>query len=326
MKEKIELGSEFDLDVNSLSIKKNNVINYLKGYNCYFFNSGRSAIKSIPIEKGKILLPSYICDSVIDCFNKKDIVLYKVNEYFEIDEKDVLAKLKNVKTIFIMHYFGKVQNKSILNKIKVEAKKKKVAIIEDTTHSIFSSKSTIGDYMVVSIRKWFPIPNGGILYSKKRINTNNIKKNTRDGKISPMILKNLYLNGKINEKPYLEMFKEEELNIEKNKNKLLMSNFCKYMLSCFDVTEIKKTRKRNYNYLETKLKYKPIQKLNKNECPFVYEIRIDDRDMFREYLINNSIYCAVHWPNCSKKEISIPIDQRYSRKELDYLIDIINKY
>ena len=327
IKNKLELGSEYDLNINSLKVKKNNIYEYLKNYNCYFFNSARNAIKAIPIRKGKVLLPEYICDSVIKCFDLEDIIFYKINKDFEIDVDDILNKIDSVKTVFIMHYFGKLQNKKTLKTIKKVSEEKDITIIEDTTHSLLSSKSEIGDYMITSIRKWLPIPNGGILYTKKSIkNYRKYKQNTNDEKVYPLILKHLYLNNKLDKKIYRDMFIKCEEEIDNNLQILKMSDLCKYMLGCFDLKEIKKIRVDNFQYLKSKLKYNPIIDIEKDECPFVYEIRIDNRDKFRKYLIQNNVYCAIHWPNCSKDELSIPIDNRYQKLELDYLIDIINKY
>ena len=74
----MELGSNFDLDVNDLYMKPNNVITYLSNYNTVWFNYGRSAIKAINIHRHRrILLPEFICESVISCFPEDNIVFYK---------------------------------------------------------------------------------------------------------------------------------------------------------------------------------------------------------------------------------------------------------
>lgn len=82
-----------------------------------------------------------------------------------------------------------------------------------------------------------------------------------------------------------------------------------------------------------------IRNFKKNEVPLAYPIRIRERDKFRTYLMNNKIYCAVHWPfdgfmpderpNSifnAKTLISLPIDQRYGDKEINYMLEVISKY
>lgn len=324
----MEIGSEFSLNINSLNYKKNNIFNYLKDYNTCYFDTGRSAIKSINIPQGKILLPEYICESVTKCFNRKDIVFYKLKDNFEIDEKDILEKIDNVKVLFIMHYFGSIQNINILNKIKLICAKKSILIIEDTTHSLLSKKSTIGDYMVCSLRKWFPISRGGVVYSKNKLDIiNDCKKDNDNSKIYGMIIKELYLNNKLDEKDlYLKMFKNYEKQIDSNREIQYISDLSKYILSCCDIKEIKKKRIENYQYLLNNIDIKPINKIKRGECPFVYLIRNDNRDELRRYLINNNIYCAIHWPNCSSNELSLTIDNRYSKEDMKYIIKCVNKF
>lgn len=257
------------------------------------------------------------------------LFFYRVDENFQIDFEDLKEKIKGVKTIFIMHYFGCVQPKNVLNKIKNLAKEKSILIIEDTTHSIFSNKSTIGDYMICSIRKWLPITRGGVLYTKRNIKgiDKKYKVDTDNRQLYGMILKNNYLNGLVkNKKEFLNIFAECEKNIDIKKDILLMSDLSRFIASCFSVKEIKNKRINNYKILDNKLKYKPVNKITKNDCPFMYLIRIDNRDKFRKYLIKNNIYCPIHWPNCSDNELSIPIDDRYDVKEMNYIIDIVNNY
>lgn len=80
-------------------------------------------------------------------------------------------------------------------------------------------------------------------------------------------------------------------------------------------------------------------RIEKDWCPFVLTINLNNRDKCREYLIRNKIYCAVHWPlnetslyeNSSARKrasrmISLPIDQRYGLKEMKYLIVVLKIY
>lgn len=324
----MEIGSEFDLNFNDLQITKNSIFNYLKDYNSCFFDSGRSAIKSIKIRKGKVLLPNYICDSVIDCFDNRNIIFYNVDENFNIDINDLISKLNNVKTLFIMHYFGCIQDRKILNRIKKICDEKDILIIEDTTHGILSNKATIGDYMVCSLRKWFPIARGGVVYSKNELKLKGkYRKDTDNTKLYGMVLKNMYLNGCIESKElFLDIFKKYENSIDTKKEILYMSDLSKYILSCINIKEIKDKRTNNYFYLKDKLKIQPVNVIKDKECPFVYLIRSEKRNELRKHLIENSIYCAVHWPNCSNNELSLTIDNRYSEKEMKYLVKTVNKF
>ena len=73
--------------------------------------------------------------------------------------------------------------------------------------------------------------------------------------------------------------------------------------------------------------------------PLTFPVYVTDRDMFRKYLIEHQIYCAVHWPLegtelegnsdaewISDHILSLPIDQRYGVSHLKYLKSVIDGY
>ena len=67
----MELGGEFYLDLHTLSEKNHSVDAYLSGEQPLYFDSGRSALRfaARSLRPGTILLPEYICDSVITAFS-----------------------------------------------------------------------------------------------------------------------------------------------------------------------------------------------------------------------------------------------------------------
>ena len=96
----MELGSNFGMDLSQIKYQEENVQRYLADENVLFYDSGRSAIKALIsiIRKGKILLPSYLCKSVVSCFQDFRIDYYLVNEQFEINIESLESKLD--KTVF----------------------------------------------------------------------------------------------------------------------------------------------------------------------------------------------------------------------------------
>lgn len=97
----------------------------------------------------KVLMPDYCCHTMIQPFldNHISVVFYPVtlDRTIEID----LLHYDKVDILFIMEYFGYKQEISIKNRTDE-------LVINDTTHSIFTNSSKIGDYYVTSIRKWMP--------------------------------------------------------------------------------------------------------------------------------------------------------------------------
>ena len=348
----MELGSEFNLSLSELTVKKNNIFTFLSEYNnVIYFDSGRSALRHISsyIKPGEeILLPEFICESVTGCFREEDIRFYRLYNEFTIDIGDLKKKISaNTRIIFLMHYFGKVQQEKILNELKSIAVEHGCIIIEDTTHSIFSNSGTVGDYQICSIRKWLPIPKGGMLYAQDdKLGVYESKKygiSTDNERTYGMVLKDMFLkNGFDCNETYRHIFSCCEERLDKQEEIFFISDLARYIATCVGIDELIEVRTNNYLHLRSALNEKGITyavTLKEKECPLVLPIWVKERDHFRSYLMDNRVYCAVHWPfdgkqeeqrpfakKCAKYMISLPIDQRYGQEEINYLIDVISRY
>jgi dTDP-4-amino-4,6-dideoxygalactose transaminase len=345
----MEIGSFFSSpNVLSKCDYENTVVAMLNEFNCDYYANGRSAIKNLIESQNikKVLLPEYVCDSVINCFDLENIITYKLDNKLNIDVDDLLSKMTDdVTCIFIIHYFGSIQQDDILQRISVNAKGKNIIILEDTTHSIFSIPKTVGDYCICSLRKWFPIPDGAVLYAdqsyplpKQKHEEMNISK-----VLSAMALKSFYLENQIdNNDLYRILIDEYEYDLNQSSETYKISRYSYFLLQAFDIMEMKKRRLENYRYLQ---KYmlekgiKPIVRINNSMCPLCFPIYVENRDSLHRYLIENGIYCAIHWPDIksgattdnvavrmSEHGLSLPIDQRYTLDDIKYMITKIEKY
>lgn len=345
----MELGSEFNIRVEELEESENTIFQRLGNYSALYLDSGRSAIKLILEEspKGEVLLPEYVCDSVIQAFVGFDIKYYRLKKNFIMDLDDFHSKVsENTKIVFIMHYFGAIQPEEILTHVLCYKNKYNFKIIEDTTHSLFSKSGTISDYCVCSLRKWFAIPDGGVLYSKERLELSgksSLIRNTGIEKTYGMIMKTLYLDKKIETNIlYRKILIDAEKKMNENNKISKISYFSEFLLNYYDTIEITNKRKENYSHLLneiTNLGLKPVVQLGEKCCPFVLPIELDERNNLRQYLLENRVYCAVHWPlndtplcwnetsyKLSQRILSLPIDQRYGTKEIAYLARLLNNY
>jgi hypothetical protein len=343
----MELGSGFDMDLYELNLSPNGFSQYIGNRNHCLFDSARSALKTMAhvIGSGNILLPEYICESVIKCFPVDRIILYKLKQNLQIDADDLFNKInKSTAVVYLMHYFGTLQPENILSLLRTEKDKFGFKIIEDTTHSIFTKTQTIGDYCVASLRKWFPLPNGGVLYASVPLNTyDEIPRNADNTKAYAMMLKQLHLLGRLDCNPeYRALFTACEEKLDNQKEIKRISDFSEFLLNCYDVDDMVKRRAFNLNYLKNILNSLGIMQLcdfAEGDCPFTLPILVPERDAFRSYLMENSIYCAVHWPfdgfaqeqrplavSLSGGMLSLPIDQRYGEKEMEYLAEVIGAY
>ena len=116
-----------------------------------------------------------------------------------------------------------------------------------------------------------------------------------------------------------------------------LSIISEYILNHINIDKIKKQRKRNYNYLQSNLNHIAFYP-NIKDLMFGFPILFKnktERDLMRKKLIESKIYCPIHWelPLCikdsqakyiSKRILTIPIDQRYTPRELNRIVSIIN--
>lgn len=345
----MELGSDFELNLSELSIKNDSIYQYLQKYDTIFFDSGRTAsrILNSVLRIGTVLLPDYICESVIQVYrNRFQIKYYHINRDFSIDVHDFVNKVDDsVTVVYLMHYFGMIQANHVLDTIILEKKRYGFLIIEDTTHSIFTKRKTIGDYCVCSLRKWFPITDGGVLYSDeklKNICVRDIPVKNPSERLTAMLLKRLYIDGKLDcNELYREIFTKEEQELDQQDRMYQISDISRSLLKYFSVSSLISKRKNNFDILYETLRNQKIRMIvrSKEVVPLVCPIYIENRDEFRRYLINNRVYCAVHWPleeteldlnkeavYMSKHIISLPIDQRYNGKHMKYLCKLLKEY
>ncbi len=78
-----------------------------------FLNGGEAALRVICdhlISKGihQILLPSYICSTMADAFDRYGIeyTFYRIGEDFHIDLADLLERASKFQVVYVVNYFG----------------------------------------------------------------------------------------------------------------------------------------------------------------------------------------------------------------------------
>ena len=166
MDNSVEIGSHFSL------VKPNNYHDNFPNY--IRLNSGRACFHyaSQILSDYPILLPNYLCPSIVQEFRQSKL-FYQVNNELEIDYDDLVSKVVNNKlsAVMIIHYFGKIDKN--IDKIINYLRSKDILIIEDTTHSYLDNNSEYGDIIVSSIRKTLPILDGAIIKTKLLLNVRN---------------------------------------------------------------------------------------------------------------------------------------------------------
>lgn len=361
----MEIGSVIELESHQYyNDCSSNIPFYLpfmgkKEWSTIFYQSGRNAIEQLVYElykekDEKILLPDYICGSVTQAVERAGVQYenYSLDINLEFCEEEIDNLLKdNVRCIYIAHYFGKKIDSKKLESIR-RWKAKGILIIEDITLSLFSKDDTgigFGDYVLGSIRKWLPIPDGGFIATVG-------KKLPSDGKMKSIsqytfyyllvqMMKREYVaEGCVNKElksVYMTYYRKAMENLFSDYTIRPMSDFSKNYLKNYDINQIIKRRIQNYDFLDKRLReddrIRPIVIRSKNYVPLGMTVLCEKRDDFLQYMIKHNIYCNVHWILPGRKEnhvikqlsssiMTIPCDQRYEIRDMEYIVDIMDEW
>ncbi|HWY10348.1 MAG TPA: hypothetical protein VN026_03430 [Bacteroidia bacterium] len=310
------IGGYFELE-----LKRNKLFHE----NAILLNTGRNALELIlRTEKiNKIYLPYYTCDVLLEPINKLNIKIefYNINEKFE---PIFLKQTKNKEAFLYINYFG--LKESYIKKIRKSINN---LIIDNSL--AFYSKPVKGLNTFYSCRKFFGVPDGSILYMNKKplLNFKHDVSNDR--------VKHLMIRLELKPEEGFDAFRknEEELSDQPIKE---MSTLTKKLLQNIDYLSIKKIREQNFSHLHKKLKAINELSFNVKEIngPMNYPLLIKDGFKIRRQLIQQRIFVPCFWENLpsdlagngfeknlSRNLLPLPIDQRYSQKEMKLIANLI---
>lgn len=324
-----EIGSEFwDIPICD---KKNNLF----PETTQWFLSGRSTLQAIILQLGKtesVSLPSWCCESMIKPFTDAGIKVHFYPVYPQdgrlIQETDFDSDV-----LFIMDYFG-------YTSLDLDLSNYKSVVIRDVTHSIFSASYKDADYYFGSLRKWCGVWTGGYAWGKKRLTISGT-----DGKYiglrkQAMEDKENYIAGITNDKGYLKIYEEAENLLESCGTESADEQDITSAMS-LDIELIKERRRSNAEILRSAFSdWLIFKELKATDTPMFVPILVPDgkRNALRRYLIENSIYCPVHWPvseyhnldareqRLYDNELSLVCDQRYTEEDMYRIVEVIDKF
>ena len=343
-----EIGSYFWLDDQEKRAPRD--ISWLpEAADACFAFSGRNAIdivlKDILAGKKirKVFAPSYCCVSMLQSFIDRglDISFYRVDfkdgtftyELPDAGENDV---------VLIMSYFG--LNTASAHEAVSKLKSRKAVVIEDITHSLLTGEpaSAESDYLVASLRKWFPVPTGGwagkrkgSLAEKPDLDSNHAVAE----KIAGMKEKYDYLTGRISDKEHFLLaqakFDNDLIHVDKM---LKIDDTSLEILKETDIEAVIRQRRNNARVLAEGLKALEgdVMKIPaidpEQDTPLFLPVFLENgaRDALRKYLIEHAVYCPVHWPEVMgaeaglrENELSLICDQRYTEDDMRAIVSLI---
>ena len=312
--------------------------------NLHMYSSGRAALfqilKYLKKEKAlnRVLLPDYLCSSVLVPVKLLDLKY----EFYHIDEKlelilDEFKKLyKSGTAVLLINYFGLKDLKSQINDVR--SIDTDAIIIEDDVQAYYEFLKPLDsvDFKFTSLRKTFAIPDGGLVKTNYHLPNVSTPNTFGQYKAAAALLKSMR-EGNFNDKIYLELFKkgEELIDVEIECG---MSHIADKLYSFVNDERAKVQRIINAQYLIgqlDKIGISPILPIEKGHVPLFIPVALKNRDKVRKAMFKKEIFCPVHWPlseeglkrgkALAETELSIIIDQRYSVRDMDEIINVLKE-
>ena len=336
------IGGEFPIAVTDIL---NASVKYSEIPGVYTYSSGRAALyqilKFLKKEKGvnNILLPDYLCSSVLVPVKVLglDYTFYPIDEHLELEQSS-FANLYNKDTaVLVINYFGlknltaQIQTLRLLDENAI--------IIEDDVQAYYEFKKPLGDvdFKFTSLRKTFAVPDGGLVKTKYTLSKSEVHNTFGQYKAAAALLKSMR-EGNFNDSIYLEMFEKGESLIDEELE-CGMSLVAEKLYAFMDEERVKVRRLNNAKYLMEllgKMGIKPFLPLIEDHVPLFIPVTLQNRDAVRKAMFQKEIFCPVHWPSegmdlnrgkmMTETELSLIIDQRYGRKDMEAIAAILKKH
>lgn len=362
-----EIGSflELNVDIVEACDKGKDVISFLSktvrgGFGIGFYDSGRSAIRALLDEdeagwdkendvNRRVLLPAYLCHSVEDVFTRSgwEIFHYSLNKDLMPDKDELFEKLEglNIRILLIHPYYGRDSYGHIRKQLYSGREKFGYRIAEDVTQSLYMSGISDADYIFASLRKWFPVPDGGFLISRRTRYSN--LENTKYVRLQLQAMEEKHryiLTGNGKKEKYLNTHTKAEELLENENICYGISDFSREILGKIDYDYFMSQRQKNANYLVRNIPEGRVQ-LNRteyqnDEVPLYVPIWAENREVIQKYIAQSGIYLSVLWGLNNKDVLSgmadadrwhysnllaVPCDYRYSERDMQYVCKCFQK-
>jgi hypothetical protein len=313
------IGGFFGLDVSDTGMFHKNAT---------YLNSGRSCLEYILTANDvkNIYLPKYTCEVVIDTVKKLGIEY----ELYSIDsDLKITGHIDLPKDAYILYtnYFG------IMDEYCTDLSSRyKNSLILDYSQA-FYAMPPIECSTFYSPRKFFGVPDGGILYSQAKLN-GFIPESTSYQR-TEHLLKRLDVGP---EDTYRDFIADEKSLDEEPM--AYMSSLTKKLLCSLDYDTFSEKRRLNFALLHDKLKdHNKIRISNLSSSPLVYPYLAENNLHMRRALKEKKIFTATYWLDVLDRVtpsdvehmlvnnmIPIPIDQRYDEENMTRILEVIGEH
>lgn len=290
-------------------------------------NTARNCFEYILLARKykKVYIPYYTCEVMLQPLHKYHIGY----EFYSIDmnlEPQDLISLNDNEAFLYTNYFGLKQHC-----VERLASVYKSQLIVDNAQAFYAPRIK-GIDTFYSPRKFFGVADGGYLYTDCALE--------QDIPIDKSYerMKHLLVRIDENAESGYASFRSADDGLD-NQPIRIMSKLTSRVLESVDYVSVRIKRRNNFLLLHKYLGEDNLLNISlcENSVPMVYPFYTSNTEL-REYLIEQKVYVAKYWPNilqwckCSDIEYSLcngilplPIDQRYGKKCMERIIELIKK-
>lgn len=332
-----EIGSEFwiEQEPERLLLERDGI----------YALSGRTAIDLILqdiLKKRSVAsvnMPAWCCDSMLAPFQSRgvEVMLYDIR--LDGSLHYLIDKNCTPDIFYVNNYFG--YENTVSKEIIAHFREKGSIILYDRTHSMLMDSDDVqADYSFASIRKWMGVTTGAVVNG---IESRTLKDYPHTAvKEVAMKEKFRYLMGDKNvvKQNFLNAFGEFGHRLTEDYRNYEMDALSYTLYNKADLVQMKSQRRANARYLHANLDMHFLGELSANAAPLFVPVFFgskEERDSIRKKLIDNNIYCPVHWPKNNlvtpemevnrifDTELSLICDQRYGLEEMNKIVNTIAK-
>lgn len=272
----------------------------------------------------RLSMPTFMCDAVFDLCNALGVKLdcYEVGYDFKPKELSV----REDSFLYLCNFYGQLKESEI-----AEFRERYRNIIVDNSQAYFSDPLP-GVDTLYTCRKFFGVPDGGILYTSSVLD--------EDFEQAESFEHIVYLMGRF-ERNGTEFYQQNLYNNDRFDGQPIrkMSRLTENILHGLDYDYIQKKREENFRHLHHYFKDDNKLDLIIPPGPYAYPLLVNDAKPIRKKLVQETIYIPVLWPNVTETQdaestaydlaqniLPLPCDQRYGEKEMDRMCNLIQYY
>lgn len=290
-------------------------------------NCGRACLEYLIELRGicTLWLPDFLCSSVpsLCCKAGVEAKTYHIGESF----RAVLDfQIAEEEWLYLVDYYGQLTQGDVDEALAASGGR----LIIDESQGYYR-EPWLGADTLYTCRKWFGVADGAFLHTKDGA------KLARTLPRSESFDKMGFLLGRF-ERSAGEFFTDSKINNVRFADEPMagMSAITENLLRAIEYEDAGARRRDNWSFLEETFGSSNLLALEAPAVPFMYPYMVMDPEGVRQDAAAEGVYIPELWPNVSRDSgagsaaidysnniLPLPVDQRYGRDDLNYLVGVL---